>query len=56
MRLPAGSHVSIISGRVWLTHYGDSRDHFPRGGNSFDTDGLRDSVIEALSDSTLIIQ
>lgn len=56
LRLPADRHVTVITGRVWLTHHGDSRDHFPKRGDSFDTSAHSDSVIQALADSTLLIQ
>lgn len=55
-RLPAGRHVSVVCGRLWLTHRQDSRDHFPRGGESFDTSADSDSVIQALVDSTILVQ
>lgn len=55
-RLPASRHVSVLGGQVWLTHLADSRDHFPRRGNSFDTGEHTDSVVEALSDATLLIE
>lgn len=55
LRLPAGSHVAVLTGRLWLTHRGDWRDHFPHGGDSFDTSAESDSVIQALTDATLLI-
>lgn len=56
LRLPADRHVTVVTGRVWLTHHGDSRDHFPKRGDSFDTSAHSDSVIQALADSTILIQ
>lgn len=56
LRLPADRHVSVLTGQLWLTHRGDLRDHFPCGGDSFDTSADSDSVIQALADSTLLIQ
>lgn len=55
-RLPPGRHVSIVTGLVWLTHRGDSADHFPSAGDSFDTTATSNSVVEALADSTLLIE
>lgn len=56
LRLPADRHITVVTGRVWLTHHGDSRDHFPKRGDSFDTSTHSDSVIQALADSTILIQ
>jgi hypothetical protein len=53
--LPANRQVTVVRGEVWLTHRGDWHDHFPQGGDSFDTSAHSDSVIQALADSTILI-
>lgn len=50
-RLPPGQRWHVVSGRLWLTHWGDDRDHFPAAGDIFDAGG--DSVVEALQESVL---
>lgn len=56
VELPSGRRVSVVSGQLWLTHRGDPLDHFPSGGDSFDTTNRRQSLIQALADSTILIQ
>jgi hypothetical protein len=56
IELPPGRHIRVVSGQLWLTHVGDPADHFPRGGDSFDTTKRSRSLIQALADSTLFIQ
>lgn len=53
--LPAGRYT-VISGRLWLTHADDRRDHFPRPGDSFDTLAACQSVGEALTDCTVFFE
>jgi hypothetical protein len=53
--LPAGRYT-VISGRLWLTHANDRRDHFPRQGDSFDTSAARGSVGEALTECTVFFE
>lgn len=50
-RLPPGQRYLLVSGRLWLTHRGDDRDHFPLAGALFETDS--DSVVEAFAESVL---
>lgn len=56
IELAPGRHFRVASGRLWLTHRGDPLDHFPGGGDSFDTAPRSKSVVQALADSTLFIQ
>lgn len=56
IELPSDSHVSVVAGQVWLTHRGDALDHFPVSGDSFDTTKWSKSLIQALADSTILIQ
>jgi len=56
LNLPAGRHVTVLAGRLWLTHHGDRRDHFPRAGDSFDTTAHSHSVVQAFGDSALLIE
>lgn len=56
IELDPGRHFSVASGQLWLTHRGDPLDHFPSGGDSFDTAQHCKSVIQALADSIIFIQ
>jgi hypothetical protein len=50
-RLPARQRWQVVSGRLWLTHWGDDRDHFPAAGDVVDAGD--DSVVEALQETVL---
>lgn len=56
IELPPDRRVSVVAGQLWLTHRGDQLDHFPSGGDSFDTTKRSHSLIQALADSTILIQ
>lgn len=56
VELPSSRRVCVLAGQLWLTHRGDPLDHFPSGGDSFDTTNRRQSLIQALADSTILIQ
>ena len=51
LHLPCGQRMTLVSGRLWVTHAGDGRDFFPAAGASLQ--GGDRTLLEAMSITVL---
>ena len=52
---PLGQRVECVSGALWVTQDGDTRDIVLEPGESFDFDHRGDALISALDDSRFLV-
>jgi len=55
LRDAAGRHLGVVRGAVWITQFGDRRDHVIEAGSSFrfDRDGV--AVVQALDGEAVVV-
>ena len=50
-----GRRVEVVSGAIWITQDGDSRDIVLQDGDAFDFDRAGDALLSAFADSRYLV-